>query len=103
MSTSTWGLAGAELMAWCRTDALAHRCAGALMAHQAVEPCRTYWGEDEDACCWLAYEASDLANLVETYHSVEEVVTYLAGTTWWDPDVEGPERALAVAHDLGLL
>ena len=103
MTTSAWGLAGAELMAWCRTDPLAHRCAGALMAHQSDVPCRTYWGEDEDACCWLAYEATDLAHIVETYPTAAEVVALLASTGWWDPDLEGPERALAVAHDLGLL
>jgi hypothetical protein len=74
------------------------------MRHASQDPVPTYVSEDVDSTCWLAYEATDLAGLIRNgFGSVDEIAALLASTGWWDPDSEGPERPLAVAHELGVL
>lgn len=74
------------------------------MRHAIQQPVPTYVSEDVDSVMWLAYEATDLAHVVETYPDTvtDEVLSLLASTGWWDPDREGPERALAVVRDVGI-
>ena len=94
---------GSQLVPEVQADPLARRCAGALMRWQSREPVPTYWSEDTDCMGWLAYEALQLTYIVLQYDSADEVLSLLASTGWWDPDTEGPERAEAVAAELGVL
>lgn len=70
------------------------RAAAALMRHGTYH-------ENPDGLAWLQSDVDDVLCAAE-HTGRDELVALLANAAWWDPSSEGPERAHAVADEMGL-